>query len=307
MFYKKRNKDEYLKYNNGKIESLGEKNSVPKDYIETSYEKELKDGYSDVGDINEYKLSFQNQNKNTTPNTEEEIPKKKINLSAILIKIGIFIILIPLLIITFKTFINYRDNLNATISKNETTNKEESNNEIENKNELVNEDTNTKNTKENDIEKETVTTNNNKKSKLNSLLSQINTINVNLNKAYDSTKTDIINFKNDINGVNATRENLLARKNRLLKNKQKVEEISNEFGDLNLIDVHKNILRSYDSLYNGIDQILLDISKERSVRILNNSITDRNSYLEEQSNIIRNYLNNNNIEFTEKNGTFEIK
>lgn len=304
LFNKKRNKDEYLKYNNGKIESLGKKDSIPKDYRQIAYEKELKDGFIENELMAKYQVDL---NEKDNDSNNKDINNKDINnknLSNILVKIGITIILVPILFLGYKAFSNYKINLNETINKEEPTINNNSQND-----KLNEEDTNVNynNTINEPIENEEQVTTNISINKLTSLLTQIENINTNLYNAYEATKTDIINYTNGVNGANATTESLKARKNRVLKNKQAIQNISTDFEDLGLEDVQKNILRRYDNLSSGIDQLLLDMSKSRVVSMLNNKIQDENSYLDKQEELIRNYLTNNNIKFIEKEGKFTIE
>ena len=299
LFNKKRNKDEYLKYNNGRIESLGKKDSIPKDYRQIAYEKELKDGFIENELMAKYQVDLDDKDNDSN---NKDINNK--NFSNILVKIGVTIILVPILFLGYKAFSSYKINLNETINKEEpTTNNNSQNDKLNEENTNVDYN-NTIN--EPVINEEQVTTDISI-TKLTSLLTQIENINTNLYNAYEATKTDIINYTNGANGANATTENLKARKNRVLKNKQSIQNISTDFEDLGLEDVQKNILRRYDNLSSGIDQLLLDMSKSRVVSMLNNKILDENSYLDKQEELIRNYLTNNNIKFIEKEGKFTIE
>lgn len=299
LFNKKRNKDEYLKYNNGKIESLGKKDSIPKDYRQIAYEKELKDGFIENELMAKYQVDLDDKDNDSN---NKDINNK--NFSNILVKIGVTIILVPILFLGYKAFSSYKIDLNETINKEEpTTNNNSQNDKLNEENTNVDYN-NTIN--EPVINEEQVITDISI-TKLTSLLTQIENINTNLYNAYEATKTDIINYTNGANGANATTENLKARKNRVLKNKQSIQNISTDFEDLGLEDVQKNILRRYDNLSSGIDQLLLDMSKSRVVSMLNNKILDENSYLDKQEELIRNYLTNNNIKFIEKEGKFTIE
>lgn len=304
LFNKKRNKDEYLKYNNGKIVSVGKKDSIPKDYRQIEYEKELKDGFFNEDDL---MARYQTNTDIDINQNDDNEPKKKNKISSLLIKIGMFIIIISILFLGFKAFINYKNNLNNTLNEVEqnVVNNSKDNNKANEDSDKPKDDNEEAPKDNNKIPTES--TNEMSLTNLSDLLSQVDNINENIVKAYEATKSDIINYTDRVNGINATTQSLRDRKNRIIKNKQAVQDMTTTFDTLNLVEVQNSLLRRYDTLSTCIDKLLLDMSKSRVIDILNSTINDENTSAMKQEEIIRNSLNNNNVEYTEKDGKFTIK
>lgn len=308
LFNKKRNKDEYLKYNNGKIESLGKKDSIPKDYCQIAYENEIKDNFIEDELISKYKIDTEKDNKNTQGNIDT-----KQKTSSILLKTGMVLMLMPILFVGYKAVSNYKINLNETLNElknNANNNNANTNNTINNNTNPNGEsNTNTNTNNSNNTSNNSAGTSNENVSinDLNAILVQIENINANIYKAYEATKTDVLNYSKGVNGINATTESLKTRNNRVLKNKQTIENMSSTFKKLGLEDVQNNILRRYDNLSSGLDKILLDMSKTRVISMLNDTIKDENNAVDKQKELIINYLNSNNIKFTQEDGKFIIE
>lgn len=296
---KKRNKDEYLKFKNGNIISLGEKKEIPQDKDELNNNRKKINDSQIFSPINNINL----ENPLDTKKLDPKKDKKKI-ISTYLIKIGCILIIIPVLYMGYASFKGYKDNLNSTVNE-------------QGANEVINNTTNSDNTDvtpdtnntpiANDVNDNKLDINTTKKSNLTDLLNEVELINSNLYKSIEATKLDVVNYANSVNGINATTESLNARKNRVKKNIQIIEDMKDKFSALGLDDLHLVILKRYNNIDICIDRLILTLDRSTVIKTTNIYIENNNLYLNKQNTLIKEYLDSNNINYVEENGTYTIK
>lgn len=296
----------YLKYKNGKVIEYRNQEEI--------YANEEFDNHSEEEDF----MKNKNEN-NNSKNTKNKI----------LIWIGLAIIIIPLFFLFFKSDINYFDKLNKFMitgkidepySEDTSTSPPNNspNNPVINENEKEKED----NIKEGEKEEEKKDNylsqifNNVGNIDENLILNKIspetlvslnNIFNANITSNYKHLKNDVNNFYNGRESSYSTNKNL-SYKRKIAYEKYKLF-LNNEalFLKFNKEDLFLTIRDRYANYINYIDSISTNLNRSSSIKLFNESLTVDNELLEKQTNIIIDYLRNEDIEYTIDENKISIK
>lgn len=285
---KKRTNSTFLKYKNGKIITLGEDEKINSNNI----------GESNIEENIDAEPLSQFNNKNNQEYTNNNSPKRK--KSKVLLIIGSCIIIIPLVILGFKSFngsiknvSNYMDSTNTEISNNTSNNKEEEQNDMVsndteiNKSEIFQDvDINIMNNSDSSID-------------LGSILSKFtpekvvlysNKVNSNLTKYYSLMKSDILLFYDAKDSSYTTSKNLSTIRIIVNKDYESIIKQKSIFEKENQNELYITIKNRYLNLLNTIDSIVSDTSRTTCASKFNTGLAVDNELYNQQQEFMNNFF-----------------
>lgn len=311
FFNKKRTDSTYLKYQNGKIISLGKDERLSSSNT----------GGDTGANTNELEVEVNNGNIQESTN----LPQNK--KSKILLIAGVCIILIPLAILGFKAFNKSIGNVSdymGTNSENvevEQVNNEVKSNKTDDKSNSIfakTEPSANKETKADTSEmvKEPTDSKLNQSISLDSITSKFspetvvlysNKVDTNMTYYYTLVKTEVILFYDSKESAYTTSKNINAIKIIVNKDYQSILSKESAFEKENQKDLYLTMKNRYINLLNTIGSISSDVARVTCSSNFNNGLDSDNKLCIEQQKSMSSYLNANGINFEILDNVINIK